>query len=153
MKLRAALRTFSRDRAGASAVEFALIIGPFLVLVFGVFEFGRWYWTQNAIQQAAISGARCMGIGQNECSSDGAPNADRTSAYVREVARSWLIPLAVENIHVNGAATCSDSLHLSEVAFAQVRIDYEFRTVIPRMIVALAGTSLGAQSCFPSGSR
>jgi Flp pilus assembly protein TadG len=47
------LRRFGRANGGAAAVEFALVVGPLLLLIFGVFEFGRLLWTREAIQGRA----------------------------------------------------------------------------------------------------
>lgn len=49
-----------RDCAGDAAVEFALLIPFILLLIFGVYEFGRLYWIQNTIQFAAEQTARCV---------------------------------------------------------------------------------------------
>jgi len=49
-----------RDCAGSAAVEFAMLIPLFLMLIFGVYEFGRIYWLQNTLQYAAEQTARCI---------------------------------------------------------------------------------------------
>lgn len=43
------------DRRGTAAVEFALVILPFLLCVFGVLEFGRYMWTLNTLESASES--------------------------------------------------------------------------------------------------
>ena len=45
---------------GHAAAEFALTIPVMLVLIVGVFEFGRAYWIQNTLQFAAEQTARCV---------------------------------------------------------------------------------------------
>ena len=45
---------------GGSAVEFALLIPFLLVLIIGIYEFGRAYWVQNTLQFAAEQTARCV---------------------------------------------------------------------------------------------
>ena len=52
-------------RSGSSAVEFALILLPLTMLIFGGVEFGRLMWTRNGMQQTAVNVARCMGVRQN----------------------------------------------------------------------------------------
>jgi Flp pilus assembly protein TadG len=54
---------------GAAAVEFALIVPILLLLLFGIFEFGRAYNTQISLSGAAREGARVMAI------SNSVPNA------------------------------------------------------------------------------
>lgn len=48
---------------GAVAVEFALILPVFLVLVLGIFEFGRAFNIQVSLSQAARESARHAAIG------------------------------------------------------------------------------------------
>lgn len=43
------LRRFGRARDGAVAVEFALVIVPFLMMVFGIFETGQVLWASSQI--------------------------------------------------------------------------------------------------------
>lgn len=42
-----------RDRRGTSAVEFAFAMPVLIMLLMGVFEFGRLFWTWTTIQYAA----------------------------------------------------------------------------------------------------
>lgn len=64
--------TLQHDR-GASAVEFALILPLLLLVVFGIFEFGRAYNAQITLQHAVREGVRYHAI------YDDAPGAkDRT---------------------------------------------------------------------------
>lgn len=43
------VRRFGRSKDGAVAVEFALVIVPFLALVFGIFETGQVLWASSQI--------------------------------------------------------------------------------------------------------
>lgn len=45
----AGVRRFRRSKDGAVAVEFALVIVPFLMLVFGIFETGQVLWASSQI--------------------------------------------------------------------------------------------------------
>jgi Flp pilus assembly protein TadG len=47
---------------GAAAVELALILPILILLLFGIFEFGRAYNTQISLSGAAREGARVMAI-------------------------------------------------------------------------------------------
>lgn len=51
------LRRASGDR-GAAAVEFALVLIPLMLIVFGIIDFGRAYNAQETLTQAARVGAR-----------------------------------------------------------------------------------------------
>src|SRR5271154_1097099 len=61
-------RTALRSDRGTAAIEFGIVALPLLMLVLGIFEFARLYWTQEALQESATAGARCMGILQSSCS-------------------------------------------------------------------------------------
>ena len=63
------LRRLLSDRAGAAAVEFALIVPAFLLLLLGIMELGRLMWTQNALHYAVEEAARCSAVDTNVCSS------------------------------------------------------------------------------------
>jgi Flp pilus assembly protein TadG len=52
-----------RSAGGQSAVEFALIVPIFLLLVFGVMDFGRMLFVQENVQQAINLGARYASTG------------------------------------------------------------------------------------------
>jgi Flp pilus assembly protein TadG len=47
-----------QDRAGSTAVEFALILPAMALFILGLFEFGRLFWTQNMLQFAVEEAAR-----------------------------------------------------------------------------------------------
>ena len=49
-----------RECGGNTAVEFALILPVLLLLIIGIFEFGRLYWIQNTLQYAAEQTSRCI---------------------------------------------------------------------------------------------
>jgi len=48
--MRRMLARFRADRAGATALEFALVAGPFILLLLGSLEFGRVLWSQHSLQ-------------------------------------------------------------------------------------------------------
>jgi Flp pilus assembly protein TadG len=55
-----------KNEEGRSLVEFAIVGGVFLTVMFGVIEFGRLYWTHNALRDAARRGARYSAIRRND---------------------------------------------------------------------------------------
>ena len=56
------LRVLLLDRCGAAAVEFAIVLPVFLLLVLGTMEFGRLYWIQVTLQDGADTAARAAMI-------------------------------------------------------------------------------------------
>ena len=53
-----------KNEKGTSAVEFALVLPIFIMLVFGIFQFGIAYNNWIAITHAAREGARLAAVGQ-----------------------------------------------------------------------------------------
>jgi Flp pilus assembly protein TadG len=47
-----------RDRSGAAAAEFALVLPLLLILMFGIVDAGRFLWAVNIAQKATQAGAR-----------------------------------------------------------------------------------------------
>ena len=73
-----------RNEKGASAVEFALVLPIFIMLVFGIFQFGIAFNNWIAITHAAREGARLAVVGQydEQRVRDSAPSVDIESISV-----------------------------------------------------------------------
>jgi hypothetical protein len=76
---------------GQALVEFALIIPIFLVLLMGIFDFGRVVWAQNSLASAAREGAR-FAIVHGGSSSDSCPVGPLSPDYGGTVAGSCVNP-------------------------------------------------------------
>lgn len=79
----------NNNQRGAALVEFAIVATVFLTVLFSVLEFGRLFWTHNALRDAARRGARYATIRKNDAAGIqavknmvvyGDPNADPTVA-------------------------------------------------------------------------
>jgi len=51
-------RSYRRKRRGAAVVEFAVVVPVFIILVFGMIEFGRMVMVQQVLTNASREGAR-----------------------------------------------------------------------------------------------
>lgn len=143
--MRRFLRRFLRHEGGASALEFALVAVPLLLIIVGTVEYGRALWTQQAMQSLAISAARCIGVAQTECTSAGSYNATRTRTHVIAEAAKLGVPLQAGNITLNANTTCR-----SVSGFATVTISYVFVSAAPEFVTSLLlGPTLRADACFP----
>ena len=60
-------RLFRRDQSGAAAVEFALVVGLFVFILYGLISFGMILATKQRITNAAAEGARAA-VGQTNAS-------------------------------------------------------------------------------------
>lgn len=139
-------RRFARHEGGASALEFALLAVPLLLIVVGTIEFGRALWTQQAMQSLAISTARCIGVAQSECTVSGTYNLAKTNTYLIKEAARLGVALKASNITVNANTTCR-----SVTGFATVSINYAFVSAAPRFLTSLVlGPTLKAYACFPN---
>ena len=64
MHLARKLRTFRRDRKGATAVEFALIAGPFFFFLMALIEVAAVFFASTVIENAVLESAREIRTGQ-----------------------------------------------------------------------------------------
>lgn len=60
--MRPCRRSRARPEEGASAVEFALIAFPLLVLLIGIIQFSIWFWAYQTASHAAREGARYAAV-------------------------------------------------------------------------------------------
>lgn len=57
------LRSFGRDRRGATAVEFALVALPFLMMVLAIIEYALVFLVTSSLESATTDAARLIRIG------------------------------------------------------------------------------------------
>lgn len=55
---------------GQSAVELALVVPAFLLLMFAVMDFARLFFVQESLQQAVLAGTRYASTGNHESGTD-----------------------------------------------------------------------------------
>lgn len=131
---------------GNVAIEFALVLPMFLMLVFGTIEYGRLLWTREALQETATVGARCMAMSSGPCASGGSYSAANTTSYIQGVASDWRLTVPSGNITLNNNATCGGT-----TGFSEVSITYTFTSVVPKIVLLPAGgVSLSASACYPN---
>jgi len=70
------VKRFSRDRKGATAVEFALVSVPFLGLLFAIFETALVFFTAQSVEAATAEAARQIMTGQAQ-TNGAVTNADQ----------------------------------------------------------------------------
>lgn len=61
---------YQKDENGAAAVEFSMLAVLFIMLIFGVFELGRLFWTLNGLQYSVEQAARYAAIHPSGSESD-----------------------------------------------------------------------------------
>jgi Flp pilus assembly protein TadG len=129
-------RGVSSDESGASAVEFALILPLFLLLVFGMIDFGRAYNMQMTLTDAAREGVRPLALR--------VAGANATAATRAAIPASWAGAVSVSSVG------CPTGLLTAPVPNASVTATTTFRFLTPGLgaIANFAsrghGSSLGA---------
>lgn len=61
------LRRLGGDRAGAAAVETAMILPALLLILLGTVEVGRMAWTRATLTYAVQEAARCASVNHTAC--------------------------------------------------------------------------------------
>jgi len=94
----AALRRFARARRGSTAVEFALVSAPFLLLLFGIIELGCVFMVSATLDVATERAARLIRTG--EFQSSGAVTKNDFKAQVCQ-RMSWLSSACAGNLAID----------------------------------------------------
>lgn len=130
---------FLRDRSGVTIVEFAILLPFFLVLIFGIIEFGQLMFFQAALQHAVTNAARCYSefATANALGATNTPPDCSTTANVQTVAQQQAFGLNLPA----GTFTATPSASGNCVA-----ANYPFKLAIPFLSRTVV---LTAQSCYP----
>ena len=143
---RSIARSFVRDNTGATAVEFAFVAIPLLMLVFGAVEIGRMMWIREALQSTAIAAARCMGVREAACAPGGTYSATSTKTFVRDYALGMHVFVPDARITLNNAATFQGAS-----GFSQVTVTYDFESLVSPLLDAINPVNdLSATAYFPN---
>lgn len=126
---------------GATAVEFAFIAVPLMLLLVGVVEVGRLMWTAHALDEVAIASARCMGIRAQECGTDEGVIPEHVANFAKAAARSWGVVLATQDISLSSEIGCA-----VDTGFLRIGIATRFDSILP----GLGGLQIATEACFPS---
>ena len=114
---------FSSEERGAAAIEFALVLPILLILILGIFEFGRVFSIQVSLSNAAREGARVMAI-----------QDDQTAARSAAIAAAPGVTPAIGSGQIDiSPASCAGV----ENGTVQVKISYSVD-----MMTGLFGASL-----------
>ena len=142
-------RAFLHAQRATAAIEFAILCPPLLLLLFGICETGRLMWIRQGLAQVAITGARCMGVGQQSCTDgSGTFSSANTTSFIQSKAASWGLTLTTANITLANLVTCG-----GQSGFSQVTLTYGFSTAVQSLIPAYSGPlNLTASACFPNAA-
>lgn len=143
VKRRAVLRPKKPKEKGAVAVEFAIILPIFLVLVLGIMEFGRAFNIQVSLSEAARESARYAAV---HCTEAG---YDQDDALAAAVSAAPSVPLdgADVDIQYSGDGTCAAGNNVEVTVTYNTSYLTGLPGFVPGMPSDLEITSKGVMRC------
>jgi Flp pilus assembly protein TadG len=70
-----------KNEKGAGAAEFALVVIPFMAMIFMIINVSMMFYANQTLQFAAEAAARCYSVDSINCSSTGATQTYATGRY------------------------------------------------------------------------
>lgn len=133
--VRRLLHRFRQTEAGQSLVEFTMILPIFLVLMFGLVDFGRAFYTWLLVTNAAREGARVAAV-QADASSI---NARIYNSFCSTYPSDCSLDPAKLDIDTDNVQGVRGSAVTIELAY-----DFEFVTPLGAMLKLIGGSDLAA---------
>jgi Flp pilus assembly protein TadG len=135
--------------SGQALVEFALVFPVFLIILFGIVDFGRAIYAYNTLANAAREGARIAIVNQIQTSPDCSPNKPIENPLapqwsIKTCAARSAISLGVTDTDVTVSfapppgATFSCSPVVKVECVATVTVEYSYTAITP-VIGAIVG--------------
>lgn len=110
------LENAAKDESGATAVEFAMVMGPFLMLLFGIMSVGFYFFALFSLEHAIEDASRQLrtGTAQTSNKTPAAFKADvcaKLPAFMGCTGASDKVRVNVQNssTYTVAAATCKDN--------------------------------------------
>jgi Flp pilus assembly protein TadG len=142
--------SLARDRRAVTALEFALLLPFFVMLLFTLFEFGSALFIQFALQHAVVGAARCASNFSTVGSMGGTPADCSTSSNIQTVASQQGFGLALPTgdftVCLN-QSSCPSVGTGSFTGFNCVSGAYPFTVGVP--FLPITTLNLTAASCYP----
>jgi Flp pilus assembly protein TadG len=94
-------RRWSRDRRGATAVEFAMVAAPFTFMIFAIIQLALYFMVQVTLDNATAIAARQLRTGTTVA--DGASDASGQKAFAKSICSNmgWLQSQCPANLTVD----------------------------------------------------
>jgi Flp pilus assembly protein TadG len=128
-------KTLFKDRRGTSAVEFALTLPLFILMVLGVWQLGYGMWAQFGLQHGAEMATRCMAVNPTVCG-----NIDITGTQSYAASQSYGLNPSPTIFAVS-----------TQVCGNQVSADYTVSPVVANIgSYNIPALTLHAQACSQS---
>lgn len=123
-------RFIAKDEGGGTALELAMVLPVYVLIIVGIMAISLLLWTENSIQFAAQAAARCASVDQTSCGSVTA---------IQDAAIAWSngVPISRANVSVNLGVACTAGVIGNAVAI-RYAVSYFVLT-----------TNTAAEACFP----
>lgn len=133
--------------AGNSAVEFALVIWPVLLLVFGTIELSRYYFIKSALEAIAIDTVRCLALEDGSAFSTDYYN--NQSDCKDKSTKLQIINFDFEDNIIDDGPNCWISGDDAKYGF--IEFQHEFNALFVPLELALPpkAQTITAKACFP----
>lgn len=123
-----ALKRFARSEGGATAVEFALVLPVFIMLLIGTVSTAHLMFAANSLHFAVEEAARCSAVNQTSCPTEAATVAFAQSRY-------------------SGPSPAPDFAASSEGCGRRVTAEGDYTL---HLGIAALTVPLSAEACYPS---
>jgi len=137
-------RAQRRKQRGSAAIEFALILLPFALLLFGMIDYGWYLYVDMASTNAAREAARAAITIAGACPNTAAISAGETTG------NSYLSGLLPSSYSPDVDGTCT-TLPSGDPQF-QFTVRVNFQTLTGSSLVPMPGGSAGSASVFTSAT-
>ncbi len=122
------MKSNRKNERGAALVEFAIVSTVFLSVMFGVIEFGRLFWTHNALRDAARRGVRYAAVRKNDSAGIAAVKNMVVYGNTAGTGNPVVSGLTTANVSVQYANY--DGVELSSRASVSIN-SYQFQFSVP----------------------
>ena len=137
-------RTGRRKRHGAAAVETAMVLSAFVLLVFGIYEYGRLLFMKDLLDNAAREGARYAVVNTGSV----------TTSALQSYVTGYLVNQQnhLQNLQVNVYLSDSSGNNIGSWNNAQfgqyiaVQVSGTYRPILPSLLFMNASINLKGQA-------
>lgn len=131
------LRRSSRSQRGQSIVELALLLPLFLVVILGIVETGRMWWTQQGLTSAAREGLRAATQSTGDCFSVFTLSKGRQSALDQLAATG--LSNDQSNIAFVTLTPLTEDGASGQVRKIKITITYRYNSLLPFLPSLISG--------------
>ncbi|MBO6509457.1 MAG: pilus assembly protein [Roseibium sp.] len=109
------VRAFLEERAGTSIVEFTLVLPVFLIMVLGIYEFGRALKTWNEVNHALTRAVRLVNV-----------NSSTTPTEIAAAMRDYLKDVKTTELKVAATPTT-----ITGTDYIKISVDFPYQISLP----------------------